>query len=84
MVLVKPGSGYTFLYAFDMEQRHVGLSFTIMPGPARSSLAPAGYGVLFLSNKAGTPSLATGEQVSGAAAAVGGIEMDAERVPTPA
>ena len=39
--------------------------------------------MLFLVNKAGTPSLATWVQVSGAAAAVARVEFHPERVPTP-
>ena len=54
-----------------------------MTGPPNSNIAPPGYYMLFLVNKAGTPSLASWVQVSGAAAAIAKVEMHPERVPTP-
>jgi hypothetical protein len=91
-VLMKAGS---VTHSFDMDQRYVGLSFTAaagatspgsltVTGPPNSNIAPPGYYMLFLVNKAGTPSLATWVQVSGAAAAVAKVELHPERVPTPA
>jgi hypothetical protein len=86
-VLMKAGS---VTHSFDMDQRYVGLSFAVgassltVTGPPNSNIAPPGYYMLFLVNKAGTPSLATWVQVSGAAAAVAKVEMHPERVPTPA
>ncbi len=88
VVLMKAGS---VTHSFDMDQRYVGLSFTVgqgsgsltVTGPPDSNIAPPGYYMLFLVNKAGTPSLASWVQVSGAAAAVAKVEMHPERVPTP-
>jgi hypothetical protein len=88
VVLMKAGS---VTHSFDMDQRYVGLSFAAgqtsgtltVTGPPDSNIAPPGYYMLFLVNKAGTPSLATWVQVSGAAAAVAKVEMHPERVPTP-
>jgi hypothetical protein len=88
VVLMKAGS---VTHSFDMDQRYVGLSFTAgqssstltVTGPPDSNIAPPGYYMLFLVNKAGTPSLASWVQVSGAAAAVAKVEMHPERVPTP-
>ena len=78
-------------HSFDMDQRYVGLSFTVatgsagltVAGPPNSNIAPPGYYMLFLVNKAGTPSVASWVQVSGTAAAVAKVEMHPERVPTP-
>ncbi len=92
VVLMKPGS---VTHSFDMDQRYVGLSFTVgqgarasanlvVTGPPNSNIAPPGYYMLFLVNKAGTPSVANWVQVSGAAAAVAKVEMHPERVATPA
>ncbi len=60
-VLVRPGSN---THAFDFEQRLVGLHFTAASGtltltsPLDSNVAPPGYYMLFLVNRAGTPSVA--------------------------
>ena len=92
VVLMKAGS---VTHSFDMDQRYVGLSFTAgqgatssgsltVAGPPNSNIAPPGYYMLFLVNKAGTPSLASWVQVSGPVAAVAKVEMHPERVPTPA
>jgi Domain of unknown function (DUF1929) len=92
VVLMKPGS---VTHSFDMDQRYVGLSFVMgqgtassssltVTGPPNSNIAPPGYYMLFLVNRAGTPSLATWMQVSGAVAAVAKVQMHPERVPTPA
>jgi hypothetical protein len=87
--LMKAGS---VTHSFDMDQRYVGLSFTAsatgsasltVTGPPDSNIAPPGYYMLFLVNKAGTPSIASWVQVSGAAAAVAKVEFHPERVPTP-
>lgn len=89
VVLMKAGS---MTHSFDMDQRYVGLPFTMgqasgslsVTGPPNSNLAPSGYYMLFLINKAGTPSLASWVQVSGPAAPVANVELHPERVPTPA
>jgi len=89
VVLMKAGS---VTHSFDMDQRYVGLSFTMgkatgslnVTGPPNSNVAPPGYYMLFLVSKAGTPSLAAWVQVSGSAAEVVKVEMHPERVPTPA
>jgi hypothetical protein len=88
VVLMKAGS---VTHSFDMDQRYVGLSFAAgqtsgsltVTGPPDSNIAPPGYYMLFLVNKAGTPSLASWVQVSGAAAPIAKVEMHPERVPTP-
>ncbi|MBV9481595.1 MAG: DUF1929 domain-containing protein, partial [Acidobacteria bacterium] len=87
IALIKAGS---VTHSFDMDQRYVGLSFTAgqatlkVTGPPNSNVAPPGYYMLFLVNKAGTPSLASWVQVLGSAAAVAKVELHPERVPTPA
>jgi hypothetical protein len=61
VVLVRPG---TPTHAFDMEQRLVGLSYTIGSGvlnvtaPPNGNIAPPGYYMLFVLNGAGVPSVA--------------------------
>lgn len=61
VVLMRPGAP---THAFDMEQRLVGLSFTVGSGvlsvtaPPNSNIAPPGYYLLFLLNAAGVPSVA--------------------------
>ncbi len=90
VVLMKAGS---VTHSFDMDQRYVGLTFAAqgsgtsaslaVNGPPNSNIAPPGYYMLFLVNKAGTPSMASWVQVSGAAAAIAQVEMHPERVPTP-
>ncbi|HXY15145.1 MAG TPA: galactose oxidase-like domain-containing protein [Terriglobales bacterium] len=86
IALMKAGS---VTHSFDMDQRYVGLGFTTgqgtlkVTGPPNSNIAPPGYYMLFLVNKAGTPSLASWVQVSGTAAAVAKVELHPERVPTP-
>jgi len=86
VVLMKPGS---VTHSFDMDQRYVGLPFTAasgsltVTGPPNSNVAPPGYYMLFLVNKAGTPSLASWVQVSGPVAAVAKVELHSDRVPTP-
>ncbi len=89
VVLMKAGS---VTHSFDMDQRYVGLSFTMgqtsgslsVTGPSNSNIAPPGYYMLFLVNQTGTPSLALWVQVSGPAAPVANVELHPERVPTPA
>jgi hypothetical protein len=90
VVLMKAGA---VTHSFDMDQRYVGLSFSVeagassaglkVSGPPNSNIAPPGYYMLFLINQAGTPSLAKWVQVSGTAAAVAKVELHPERVPTP-
>ncbi|HEX9985433.1 MAG TPA: galactose oxidase-like domain-containing protein [Thermoanaerobaculia bacterium] len=61
VVLIRPGAP---THAFDMEQRMVGLEFTVDGGvlnaaaPKNGKLAPPGYYLLFIVNKAGVPSVA--------------------------
>jgi hypothetical protein len=68
VVLMRNGSS---THAFDMDQRHVALSFTVgsgvlnLTGPPNSNIAPPGYYMLFILNNAGVPSVATMVQVSG-------------------
>ncbi|HYW97827.1 MAG TPA: galactose oxidase early set domain-containing protein, partial [Candidatus Elarobacter sp.] len=78
VVLIKPGS---VTHSFDMDQRFVGLSFTVQNGgltavlPQNSNLTPPGYYMLFLVNKIGVPSIAKFVQVTGAPAPVAAIEF---------
>ncbi len=66
-VLVRPGAQ---THAFDMEQRLVGLNFTVGTGvlnvtaPPNGNIAPPGYYMLFLLNAAGVPSVARFVHVS--------------------
>jgi titin len=66
-VLMRPGA---VTHAFDMEQRLVGLSFTIGSGvlnvtsPPNSNIAPPGYYMLFVLNSSGVPSIAQFVQLS--------------------
>jgi PKD repeat protein len=61
VVLVRPG---TPTHSFDMEQRLVGLSYTAGAGvlnvisPPNGNIAPPGYYMLFVLNRAGVPSVA--------------------------
>jgi Domain of unknown function (DUF1929) len=86
VVLMKAGS---VTHSFDMDQRYVGLTFTAgaggltVTGPPNSNIAPPGYYMMFLVNNAGTPSIASWVQVSGAAAPIGKVERHPERIPTP-
>jgi hypothetical protein len=69
VVLIRPGAP---THSFDMEQRLVGLEFKAGSGilnataPANSKLAPPGYYMVFLVNKAGVPSVAHFVQLRGA------------------
>jgi hypothetical protein len=71
VVLVRPG---TPTHAFDMDQRLVGLSFSIGSGaldvtaPPSGNIAPPGYYMLFVLNSAGVPSIATFVQLTTPAA----------------
>jgi hypothetical protein len=62
VVLVRPGAP---THAFDMDQRLVGLSYTIGTGvlnvtaPPNGNIAPPGYYMLFVLNAAGVPSVAS-------------------------
>jgi hypothetical protein len=64
--MIRPGAP---THAFDMEQRLVGLNFTIQSGaltvtsPPNANIAPPGYYMLFILNKAGVPSVAQFVQV---------------------
>jgi Domain of unknown function (DUF1929)/PKD domain/Bacterial Ig domain len=66
VVLVRPGS---VTHGFNMEQRVLGLPFTSSSSalavslPANSNVAPPGYYMIFLLNKAGVPSVASFLQV---------------------
>ena len=70
VALVRPGAQ---THAFDMEQRLVGLSFTVGAGvlnvtaPPHGNIAPPGYYMLFLVNADGVPSVASFVQLSGPA-----------------
>jgi len=61
-VLVRPGAA---THAFDMDQRLVGLSYTVGTGvlnvtaPPNGNIAPPGYYMLFVLNTAGVPSVAS-------------------------
>src|SRR5579862_3566805 len=67
VVLVRPGA---VTHAFDMDQRLVGLNFTVGSGvlnltsPPNSSIAPPGYYLLFILNSSGVPSVAQFVQLS--------------------
>jgi len=62
LVLVRPGAA---THAFDMDQRLVGLSYTVGAGvlnvtaPPNGNIAPPGYYMLFALNTAGVPHLAS-------------------------
>jgi Domain of unknown function (DUF1929)/Glyoxal oxidase N-terminus/PKD domain len=66
VVLMRNGS---VTHAFDMDQRMVGLTFTVgsgvltVTGPPTQNIAPPGYYMLFLVNNAGVPSIANFVQV---------------------
>jgi hypothetical protein len=61
VVLVRPGA---VTHAFDMDQRLVGLSFTLdgdvlnVTAPPNGNIAPPGYYMLFILNSPGVPSVA--------------------------
>ena len=60
-VLVRPDA---VTHAFDMDQRLVGLSFTLdgdvlnVTAPPNGNIAPPGYYMLFILNSSGVPSVA--------------------------
>jgi len=63
VVLVRPGAP---THAFDMDQRLVGLSYTVagagalsVTAPPSGNIAPPGYYMLFVLNSAGVPSVAS-------------------------
>ena len=71
VVLARAGAD---THAFDMDQRLVGLSFSVsdashlnVTGPPNGNIAPPGYYLLFLLNSAGVPSIANFVQVSAVA-----------------
>ena len=67
VVLVRPGA---VTHAFDMDQRLVGLNFTVGSGvlnvtaPPNGGIAPPGYYLLFILNSSGVPSVAQFVQLS--------------------
>ncbi len=67
VVLMRDGS---VTHAFDMEQRMVGLNFTVqgttltVTSPPNGNIAPPGYYMLFVLNSAGVPSVAKFVQLS--------------------
>jgi hypothetical protein len=67
VVLMRPGAP---THAFDMDQRLVGLSYTVGLGvlnvtaPPNGNIAPPGYYMLFIMNAAGVPSVASFLQLS--------------------
>ena len=69
VVLVRPGAP---THAFDMDQRLVGLSYTVGAGvlnvtaPPNGNIAPPGYYMLFVLNTAGVPSVASFVKLSAA------------------
>ena len=71
VVLMRPGAS---THAFDMEQRMVGMTFSVGNGvlnataPPNSKIAPPGYYMLFLLNSAGVPSVAQFVQLTPAPA----------------
>jgi hypothetical protein len=70
VVLVRPGAP---THAFDMDQRLVGLAYTVDNGvlnitaPPAGNIAPPGYYMLFILNSAGVPSVASFVQLLAAA-----------------
>ena len=70
VVLMRNGA---VTHAFNMDQRYVGLSFTVgsgvlnVTGPPNGNVAPPGYYMLFILNSSGVPSMASMVQVSAAA-----------------
>jgi len=67
VALVRPGAQ---THAFDMDQRMVGLSYTVGAGvlnvtaPPNGNIAPPGYYMLFILNSAGVPSVTRFVQLS--------------------
>ena len=67
VVLMRNGA---VTHAFDMDQRYVGLSFSVgsgvlnVTGPPNGNIAPPGYYMLFILNSAGVPSVASIVRVS--------------------
>ena len=67
VVLVRNGA---VTHSFGMDQREVGLSFTVGSGlltataPPNGNIAPPGYYMLFILNKSGVPSVASFVQVT--------------------
>jgi len=70
VVLMRNGAS---THAFDMDQRYVGLNFTVgsgvlnITGPPNGNIAPPGYYMLFILNSSAVPSIATIIQLSLAA-----------------
>jgi hypothetical protein len=70
VVLIRAGA---VTHAFDMDQRLVGLSFSVanssvlsVTGPPNGNIAPPGYYLLFILNSAGVPSVAQFVRVASA------------------
>ena len=67
VVLMRNGA---VTHAFDMDQRYVGLSFSVgsgvlnVTGPPNGNIAPPGYYMLFILNNSGVPSVASIVRVS--------------------
>ncbi len=67
VVLMRNGA---VTHAFNMDQRYVGLSYTVgsgvlnVTGPPTGNIAPPGYYMLFILNDAGVPSMASVVQVT--------------------
>lgn len=67
VVLIKAGS---VTHSFDMDQRLVGLSYTVgagsltVTGPPNANIATPGYYLLFIVNSTGVPSIASFVQVT--------------------
>ena len=85
VVLMRDGS---VTHAFDMDQRMVGLSFTVgnrsltLTAPPNSNIAPPGFYMLFLLNSSGVPSIASFVQLSTAFSTSGINFVQANTGPT--
>jgi len=85
VVLMRDGA---VTHAFDMDQRQVGLSFTVGSGnltvtaPPNSNIAPPGFYMLFLLNTSGVPSVASFIQLSTGYATTGINFVQAAAGPT--
>ena len=80
VVLLRAGA---VTHAFDMDQRVVGMSFTVGNGsltvtaPPGGNIAPPGYYLLFLLNGAGVPSVGSFVQVSASIQPAGDFSISA-------
>lgn len=86
VALLKNGS---VTHAFDMDQRMVGLPFTVASGvltvtaPPNGNIAPPGYYMLFLVNKNGVPSMAKFVQVGSTSSQTNAIRFVQQKTGTP-